>query len=187
MRFGLAALAAVAASGSACLGGCAASSGRAREAMPPPAVPPAPAAVSYDFAPLLPAPFGTSFKEVPVPLTEVLVFHEGTDSRANEDKDCFRPNGSVVFLGHPPTEYLICFDHDRLKRIEASVALPAAQAPAVFAAACAEWQGRAPAQAIESDACDGRRGDIDFSARRSSGPEPSVATVSITLIDVRVP
>jgi hypothetical protein len=114
------------------------------------------------------------------------VFHEGSDIRANEDRDCFRPNLSIAFLGRPPTDYLICFDHDRLQRIEASVALPAAQAQALFAAACADWQGT-PAQRIESDACDGRRGEIDFSARRTSGPDPSAAAVSITLTGALVP
>lgn len=174
-RFGAVALGAAAASVAACLDGCAAAP---PPAVPPPAVPPA---LSYDFSPLLPAPFGTSFKDIPVPLTEVLVFNERAQSRANEYQDCFRPNGSIEFLGRPPTDYLVCFEHDRLSRIEASVELPEPLAPAVFAAACAEWQGGVRTQGSASDACDGRRGDIEWSARRTPGSDPAAATISIAL------
>jgi hypothetical protein len=133
-----AAVAAAIVAGAAGLGGCAASA-PARSSLP--ATPPAAApAVSYDFAPLVLAPFGTNFKEVPVPLTEVLVFHQPDARRTNDDADCFRPNVVVSFLGRAPADHLLCFDHDRLKRIDASVVVPAADAPALFAAACADWR-----------------------------------------------
>ncbi len=175
-----------AAAGATCLAGCGSNSRRTHDA-PPPSPPTAAESVSYDFGTLVPAPFGTSFKDIPVPLTEVLVFHEDSDSRATEDKDCFRPKLSISFLGQPPTHHLLCFDHDRLRRVEAAVELPAAQVPALFAAACAEWQGRAKTEVLESDACTGRRGDIDFSARRTLLPETSAATVSITLTGIYGP
>jgi hypothetical protein len=167
------------------LAGCAGSAAARRPALP--ASPEAAPLVSDDFTPLVLAPFGTSFKDVPVRLTEVLVFHAPDAARSGEDADCFRPNVAVSFLGHAPTDHLLCFDHDRLKRIEASVALPAAEAPAVFAAACADWRGGQPAVASVPDACEGRQGDIAFSARRTDGPDAALSSVSITLTAVPPP
>ena len=173
-------------SSAAWLEGCAAHA-PARGSAPTASAPAAPAAaspaaVSHDFSVLVLAPFGTAFKDVPVPLTEVLVFHQPDAGRTSEDADCFRPNVVVSFLGRAPTDHLLCFDHDRLNRIEASVALPAAGAPAVFAVACADWRRGDPATAPGADgACEGRQGDIAFSARRTEGPDEASATVSITL------
>ena len=183
---GAAGLAAATVSGPAWLGGCGASA-PARGSASTAAAPPAPAVVSHDFSGLVLAPFGTALKDVAVPLTEVLVFHEADRGRGGGDGDCFRPNVAVVFLGRAPTDHLLCFEHDRLQRIEAAVALPAAQAPALFAAACTDWQGGATATAQGPDACEGRRQDIEFSARRAEGPAPDMATVSITLVSAARP
>jgi hypothetical protein len=174
---------AAAVSSAAWLEGCA-SSAPARSSGPTASPPAAPIAVSPDFSPLVLAPFGTAFKDVPGPLTEVLVFHQPDARRTSEDADCFRPNVVVSFLGRAPTDHLLCFDHDRLNRIEASVALPAAEAPALFAAACADWRRGNPPTALEPDACEGRQGDIAVSARRTDGPDSAAATVSITLVAV---
>jgi hypothetical protein len=209
---GAAGLAAGSVSGAAWLSGCAASA-PAHGSVPTAATTaPAPPLVSHDFSGLVLAPFGTPFKDVSVPLTEVLVFHQADGARVRDAGDCFRPNVVVSFLGHAPTDHLLCFDHDRLERIEAAVALPAAEAPALFAAACAEWQrgaaagamgtaatasaavsaGAAPsagaaAIAQGSDACEGRQRDIAFSAHRTEGPDPDAATVSITLVSATPP
>jgi hypothetical protein len=178
--------AAAAVASTAWLEGCAASA-PARSSAPPASPPAAPPAVSHDFTALVLAPFGTAFKDVPVRLTEVLVFHQPEARRTSEDADCFRPDVVVAFLGRASTDHLLCFDHDRLKRIEASVALPAAEAPAVFAAACADWRRGNPAIALEPDACEGRQGEIAFSARRTAGPDSAAATVSITLVEAVSP
>jgi hypothetical protein len=166
------------------LGGCAASAPRG-SAPPPVAARPAPPVVSHDFSGLVIAPFGTAFKDVSVPLTEVLVFHEADGGRG--DGDCFRPNVVVSFLGRAPTDHLLCFDQDRLRKIEAAVALPAAEAPALFAAACADWRVGAAATAQGPAACEGRRPDVAFSASLTEGPDPDAATVSITLLGVAAP
>jgi hypothetical protein len=177
---------AVVVSGAAWLEGCAGSA-PARGSAPAAVLPAAPAAVAHDFNPLVLAPFGTPFKDVPVPLTEVLVFHQPDAARTAADADCFRPNVVVAFLGRAPAEHLLCFEHDRLGRIEAAVVLPATAAPDLFAAACADWRRGNPPNALEPDACEGRQGDIAFSARRTDGPEPDAATVSITLVAVAPP
>ena len=131
-------------------------------------------------------PVRHAFKDVPGPLTEVLVFHQPGARRTSEDADCFRPSAAVSFLGRTPTDHLVCFDHDRLQRIEASIVLPAPDAPALFAAACADWRGGNSAAAPEPDACEGRRGDIAFSAHRAEGPDGADVTLSITLTAIAV-
>jgi hypothetical protein len=186
---GAAGFVAAAISSAVWLEGCAAPAlarGAASSAAPAAAAPAAvsPAAVSHDFGTLVPAPFGTAFKDVPVHLTEVLVFHQPDAARTSDDADCFRPDGVVSFLGRAATDHLLCFDHDRLKSIEASVVVPATEAPALFAAACADWRRGEAAAALEPDACEGRQGDIAFSARRTDGPDDALATVSITLAAV---
>jgi hypothetical protein len=167
----------------AALCGCA-SPGNARPGAAPPV--PAPAespAISYDWHPLILAPFGTSLKEMPAALTEVLQFHDTAESgRTSEDRDCYRmKDGSPpAFLGQSPDEYLLCFDHDRLSRIEATVQLPASSAAQVFTAACAAWQAKSPGA---PDTCEGREGSTDFSAHLV-GDAGVPATVSIDLVEV---
>lgn len=174
---------AAALSGAAWLQGCAAPRAAPAPAVAAPAAG-SPPAVSFDFGPLVLAPFGTAFKDVPGPLTEVLIFHQPDARRTGEDADCFRPSVTISFLGRAPTDHLLCFDHDRLQRIEAAVALPAPEAPALFAAACADWQRGNPPVAPERDACEGRQGDVAFSAHRADDPDGAAATISITLAAV---
>jgi hypothetical protein len=185
---GAAGLAAASVSSAAWLGGCAASAPGLRAAPArAPSPPPAPPGASHDFSGLILAPFGTAFQDVSVRLTEVLVFHPADDAHVREDGDCFRPEVVVSFLGHAPTDHLLCFNHGRLQKIEAAVVVPAAEAPALFAAACADWQQGAAASAIEADACEGRQQDIAFSASRTQGSDLDEATVSITLVPASSP
>lgn len=184
---GAAGLAAAIVASAAWLSGCAGSAPARRSPPSAATAAPAPPLVSHDFSGLLLAPFGTPFRDVSVPLTEVLVFHQADGTRGREDGDCFRPNVVVSFLGRAPTDHLLCFDHDRLEKIEAAVALPAAEAPALFAAACADWQRGAAAAAPGPDSCEGRQQDIAFSAHRAEGPDPDAASVSITLTSASPP
>ena len=157
---------------------------RARLCATRPRRPPRAGRVSYD---LQPARAGAlrhrASRMFRCALTEVLVFHQPGRARGRARTQTVSGRTQVVsFLGRAPTDHLLCFDHDRLKRIEASVALPAAEAPALFAAACADWRRGDPRRrAPGPDACEGRQGDIAFSARRTEGPEAAAATVSITL------
>jgi hypothetical protein len=188
---GAAGLAAATVSSAAWVSGCAGSAPPRGSAPAAATAAPAAPAVSHDFGGLVLAPFGTPFKDVSVPLTEVLVFQQADGARAREDGDCFRPKVVVSFLGRAPTDHLLCFEHDRLEKIEAAVALPAAEAPALFAAACAEWQRGAvtgaAATAQSADACEGRQQNIAFTAHRTEGPDPDAATVSITLVSAAPP
>jgi hypothetical protein len=152
--------------------------------------------MSYDWHPLLLAPLGTWFRDMPVPLSEVLEFQEAGESARGEE--CFKPKAAVPprFLEQVPADYLLCFAGDRLSRIEAAVHVPAEQAAALFVAACADWQRRAkPGLTQTSDNCEGREEDIAFSARLvalaavqgdpgAAIAPPAASTISISLARV---
>ena len=90
-------------------------------------------------------PFGTLFKDSPLALHEVLLFQDVAQAGGDTaNQDCYAIDGAPPpFVGRRPDEYLLCFSHDRLIRVDASVRLPAASAGALFAAACAQWRGSA--------------------------------------------
>jgi hypothetical protein len=177
------------------LAGCTSPSSSRRQAPPPPP-PTAPPPVAYDWHPLLLAPLGTWFRDMPVPLSEVLQFHEAGENGRGEE--CFKPKdvSPPRFLDQTPEDYVLCFVDDRLSRIEAAVHVPAPRAAALFLAACADWQRRATPGATTPDSCEGREEDIAFSARLDAAaaqadpgatlvpPAPAASTISISLARV---
>jgi hypothetical protein len=178
--------------GLACLSSCAVPP---RPVSPPPLpVPPAPSAVnetpdaSYDWHGLILVPFGTQLKESPLVLHEVLLFHDAAQGAGGtEDRDCYTiESPPPQFVGRQASDYLLCFDHDRLNRIEATVRLPADGAASIFAAACARWLKTSAPASQTSDSCDGRDGATGFSARLGE-PEQSAPTLSISLFNVADP
>jgi hypothetical protein len=158
-------------------------SGHAPSEPPPP--PTVKADTSYDWHGLVLAPFGTLLKDSPIALHEVLLFHDAAPGSGDvENRDCHAIDGAPPrFVGRQPDQYLLCFDHDRLNRIEASVRLPADDASPVFARACALWLKSMTPPAVTGNACEGRDGGIAFSARLALVPDEAVATVSMTLSD----
>lgn len=140
---------------------------------------------SYDWHVLVSVPFSTLLKESPIPLHEVLLFHDETPPAAVENKDCFATDGPAPrFVGRQPHQHLLCFDHDRLNRIEAEVRLPAAEASSMFMRACASWLKNtatvAPAEPVGT-VCEGRDGNVAFSAHLALAPGDATATLSMTL------
>lgn len=124
-------------------------------------------------------------------LHEVLLFRdeEQGSSAANDGvagaTECYAADAPAVhFLGRDPDEYLLCFQQDRLARIQARVRLPTADSAGVFAAACAAWlRNAAPADpALDASLCEGRDGDIRFRGRLEQETD-----LSITLDDVAEP
>jgi hypothetical protein len=151
---------------------------------------PAPAAsagvvpdASYDWHGLVLAPFGTLLKESPIALHEVLLFHDAAHNSGDVDsRDCYAIDGAPPrFVGHQPDQYLLCFDHDRLNRIEASVRLPADEASQAFARACALWLKNTEPTAGGGTTCEGRDGGTAFSARLGLVPGEDSAPLSMTL------
>jgi len=84
-------------------------------------------------------------------------------------------------MGRAPDQYLLCFDHDRFSQVDASVRLPAIEAPQVFARACALWLKSTASTMTSGTNCEGRDGGIAFGARLVRLPDDDAATVSMTL------
>jgi hypothetical protein len=138
---------------------------------------------SFDWHPLVVAPFGTRLVDSPIRLHEVLLFHDESLGSADiESKDCYAVEGTPpTFVGRPPDEYLMCFEHDRLDRIDASVRIPAAAAVGVFGRACALWMRNAKPLPARDNVCEGRDGDTAFSARLAALPGENTAVLLMTL------
>jgi len=165
--------------------------------IPPPPLK-APLDASYDWHVLLLAPFGSVLKDVPLPLHEVLLFREEAESRpAADDAECYAIDGALPrFMDRALDEYLLCFRHDRLSRIEAAVRLQASKAASDFADACGLWlknaaaataagptAGAEPAAAAPTNgaSCEGNDADIGFSAGLEADPDGADALLSIKL------
>ncbi len=165
----------------------------------PPRTPPASLPEAYDSGDwhgLLIAPFGSALKAVPIKLHEVLLFRDdGRSGDAGAEAECYGADATPPhFLGRTPDEYLLCFRHGRLSRIQASLRLPVPQSAQVFETACAGWLRRAAPGASTSlaaadsgaqAACEGREGDIRFSGRlgKETGvEETSTAELTLSLI-----
>lgn len=125
----------------------------------------APLDASYDWHGLVLMPFGTLLKSSPLALHEVLLFHDDSHATSSElGKDCYAVDGKPPRLvGHETEEFLLCFSHDRLDRIEASVPMKAGEGPEVLARACSLWLKNSALPA-GGNGCEGRDGDIAFSA-----------------------
>jgi hypothetical protein len=138
---------------------------------------------SYDWHGLVLVPFGTLLKSSPIPLHEVLLFRDESQSAAAGDtKDCYTVDAAPPrFLGSGAEEYFLCFRYDRLNRIEASARVTAAAAEQTFARACAGWLKDATPTAGSTSLCEGRSGAIAFSARLSEAAGDTEARVSMTL------
>jgi hypothetical protein len=175
-----------------CVCGCTSALHPAASARPggPPSNAPASAEPAYEWRALLLVPFGTLLKDMPFALDEVLVFHDAAGAAPSgapndlESGDCFSTDGASApqFLARRPDSYLLCFEHDRLRRIETSVHL--AEAGPLPGALCAQWLSRAQDSARLPDGCAGREGAVEWRVRSTQGPGSSV-DLSITLIDAR--
>lgn len=170
---------------------------------------------SYDWHGLLVAPFGAVLKSIPMALHEVLLFRDDARGSPGAENaaagvstavapECYAADAPAPqFFGRTPDEYLLCFTHDRLSRIQASVRLTTAQASAEFAVACARWLKNAAAAVPPADApaaggpapgslaaeipsiaapnaaaCEGRDGAVHF--KGSLGEEPGPADMAET-------
>jgi hypothetical protein len=178
------------------LAACAAS--KHEIAPPPPAAPPSLDA-SYDWHVLLIAPFGSVLKDIPLALHEVLVFRDEEHSASPaDDPECYAADGAAPrFMTRVPSSYLLCFNHSRLSRIEATVRLPENESAQIVAAACAMWtkNAQAPASAGSegsertdgpqrsegSEACEGADGGVAFAVRIEDAPNEEDTQLTMQL------
>jgi hypothetical protein len=180
----------------------------------PPNPPPAPTAPaldsSYDWHGLMLLPFGSLIKDAPFPLHEVLMFRDEAHAAQADDAECYATDRAAPrFLERHPSTYLLCFKHDRLARVEASVGLPPAEAAQILGNACALWQrnagavqtGAVQAGAVQTgsslqaqssvappsaDACEGRDGEVGYSARLEESSDAAITPLAIRL-DTQAP
>jgi hypothetical protein len=160
------------------------------KAVAPPVAAPAPLDPSYDWHVLLTSPMGSLLKDMPVTLHEVLLFRD-EDKRADANEgDCYAIDATApTFIARVPDEYLLCFKHDRLARIEATVRVPQDQAAKIFGDACTLWFKNAalPAPAIpaatEASAatCGGQDGSSMFNGRLEAEPDQADQPLSINI------
>jgi hypothetical protein len=136
---------------------------------------------SYDWHVLMKAPFGSLLKDAPFALHEVLLFREAVHGApAADDAECYTTDATPPrFIDRKPDQYLLCFTHDRLSRIEASVLLPASQASQVFADACGLWMKHTPSP--PAGACEGSDSGIAFRGRLEEEGDLGDATLSVQL------
>jgi hypothetical protein len=154
---------------------CAAPKPKAPE--PPPAPPPLDA--SYDWHVLLIAPFGSVLKDIPATMHEVLLFRDEERTAAADEFECYAVDGKLPrFVAHTTDEYLLCFKHDRLSRIEATVRLPADEAARIFADACGLWASKASAAA---EGCGGTDRGVAFLGHLDSEPQGSETVMTVQL------
>ena len=159
----------------------------------PAAVVPAPAvralARGDDWRSLLPVPFGSTVRQLPFAVKEVLLFQgsvragEGRGGEADET-ECFADDGEPLQLrGIQADDYVLCFYHDRLYRADAVIRLPKDAPPETFTRWCEEWlAGLADAQA-GAERCAGREQDTVFEANLSYDTEIAGPALSISVID----
>jgi hypothetical protein len=150
-------------------------------ALPAPA--PAPLDASYDWHVLMVAPFGSVLKDVPMTLHEVLLFRdEGEKAAPADELECYAVDGARPrFVARSPSEYLLCFRHDRLARIEATVRLPADEAARIFADACGLWLKNAQPAAED---CAGSVGGTTFAGHfQNETDESAQLTIQLDAAD----
>jgi hypothetical protein len=172
---------------------CAASKPRIEP--PPPAPPPLDA--SYDWHVLVVAPFGSVLKDVPLATHEVLLFRDSASGApAGDEPECYAVNGTAPrFMARQPSEYLLCFKHDRLSRVEATVLLPTDRTEQILADACGLWMTSAQAlakadvpktEAPKTEApslggCAGIEGNVAFVAGIERSPDDTDTQLTIQL------
>jgi hypothetical protein len=160
------------------------------KAVPAPVLAPVPLDPSYDWHVLLSAPLGSVLKDARLPLHEVLLFRDDANRGAGDEGDCYAMDGAApTFISRMPEDYLLCFQHDRLARVEATVRLPRDLAAQIFADACALWFKNAglPAPLIAAATesapaqCAGRDAMAEFSGRLEVEADQADAPLSIKI------
>ena len=164
------------------LAACSTSTPAAKPGPPPPVALDA----SYDWHALLAAPFGSYLKDVPLTVHEVLLFRDAAGGAGSVDEpECYALDGEPPrFLARYPEEYLLCYLHDRLSRVEASVRLPRAEAAQTLRDACGLWTKNAQIHSPPTpgaDGCSGADGGVQFNGRLEDDGERSESLLIVRL------
>jgi hypothetical protein len=154
---------------------------------------------------LLLVPFGSVLKDVPFTLHEVLLFREAAHAPVADEAECYAMEQTAPRLvARTPSEYMLCFKHDHLARVQATVNLPQSEAAQTFSDACSVWHrnegaghqgaghpaagvpGAAQPGAPQPDtaqpgACEGRDGAISYSGRLDQEADQTDVALTVTL------
>jgi hypothetical protein len=94
--------------------------------------------------------------------------------------DCYRPNGPLPkILNHVTEDYVLCFRHDRLARVEADLNLPAETAGALARRLCDAWLQGSLAGIRSEAACSDRGSDAAFRVRLETAAASGTALVIV--------
>jgi len=164
--------------------------------------PPGPATAVPDWQEIPVAPLGTTIAAMHPGLHEILYFQSPRSADGSADgsadapagagdvgaaTDCYRANGPLPsVLNHASEDYVLCFLHDRLARVEAVLNLPAAEARALEQRLCEAWLPGSLASVSGDDVCGGRRGAAAFRVLLRSLKSDSGAALSIVVYTAAV-
>jgi hypothetical protein len=159
-----------------------------------------PLEASYDWHGLLLVPFGSGLTEISFPLHEVLLFRDASHPAQADDAECYAMERTAPrFVARTPSEYMLCFKHDRLARVQATVNLPRAEAEQILNDACGLWHrnggagqpgagqpaeptaGESAPRAASPGDCDGRDGGIAYVGRLDQEADQGDAALTVTL------
>jgi hypothetical protein len=139
---------------------------------------------SFDWRNLLPAPLGSALQDLHANVHEVLVFRDVRDSADTHHQDCYRISGQTRrFLGRDADDYLFCYFHDRLDRVELTVTLPVEAPLKSFARYCDYWQNATIGRSRSAVSCQARDGDESFSAELGAVTDGAGAQLTIIVYD----
>ncbi len=134
------------------------------------------------------APLGTELAALYSGLHEILYFQSAPGGGSSPDPgaavaaDCYRSNGPAPrVLDREVEDYVLCFSHDRLARVEAVMRLPAKDARTLERRACDAWLPASVATTRSEGDCGGRRGDAAFRLHRDALESDTGTTVSIVV------
>jgi hypothetical protein len=138
-----------------------------------------------DWRSLLPVPFGSTVSQIPFALKEVLLF-QGENRNANEsdEAECYSKSGvPLTFRGIQADDYVLCFVHDRLFRVETVLRLPKDVPADTFSHWCDEWLTGLNGVDRNADHCEGRDNDTTLLAGMTYDTEIAGPLVTVLVVD----
>ncbi len=141
--------------------------------------------VGEDWRSLLPVPFGGTVSQIPFALKEVLLFQgESRPPGEGDDQECYSKSGAPLhFHGYDADDYVLCFFHERLYRVEAVLRLPKDVPADTFIQWCDQWLTGLGAADRNADHCEGRENDSTFSAGMTYDTEIAGPLVTLVVFD----
>jgi hypothetical protein len=148
-----------------------------------------------DWRALIPAPFGSGLTQVQFPLKEVILFQGDAHGAAatpaagaqaaSDDQECYsKSGGAFAFRGAETEDYVLCFFHERLFRVEAALRLPQEASEETFGQWCDDWLSGLTEVSRDAERCEGRDKDTQFSATLAYESELSGPLITVLIYDI---